>query len=478
MLLSKTIAQGMPGIIYTGFSPHYTTMLINVLTYHLPDYQLLWMSWPLAGYAAAVGVVALTVNRLAGHWAALMTAILCLAPTPSVLRPLLAQAFHGVTVVNCILLASFLVILVEHGTRTTPTVLLLAGGLGIFTGLNAASDFLVVVIGLIPFICVALLLLASYRDRASLRSASICLGVLLTAIVAESVTNAVGEALSVVHGTFAVGLIPPNEVLAHLELAGGIVWEEIAAPWQYVTRVVSLPELIMGVATLCAIVTAGALGLIRLFGARRVPASPERRALQAHYLIWTAMAAASFAAISLTFTAYDLWAVRYAVILWVAGAAAVPLLFTGSRVRRAGFALLVTALVAIHGAAVYAAPARTDPGMTAAVAYLESQHIRYGYAEYLEANSITWVTQGIVTLRPAISCGHSGVLCRTTTGNVSSWYAPQSGWSAVIVDPRYSLSVPPASIYGVPREIHRIGQLTIYIYDHDLGPLRLAPRVK
>jgi hypothetical protein len=43
MLLSKTIAQGMPGTVYTGYSPHYTTILINVLTYHLPDYQFVWM---------------------------------------------------------------------------------------------------------------------------------------------------------------------------------------------------------------------------------------------------------------------------------------------------------------------------------------------------------------------------------------------------------------------------------------------------
>jgi hypothetical protein len=471
MLLSKTIAQGMPGTVYTTYTPYYSTMIIDILTYHLPDHQFLWMAWPLAAYMATVGALALTVSHLVGRWAALMTAILCLAPSPLVLLPIVAQAVHGLTVINCILLAAFLDILVVRGTRTTPTIILAAAGLGIFSGINAASDFLVVLIGLIPFLGVTLVLLARYRDGSALRTVSVCLGILAIATIADSLTYAASQTIPVIPHPLPVGLIPPNALPAHLDLSGGIVWEEIAAPWQYTTHAVGWPEFLLAMVTLGTIVTAGTLLLTRVFSARRLAASPRARALEAHYLIWIGMAAANFAAISLTFIVYDLWAVRYAVILWVAGAATVPLLFTLSRVRRVGFALVVTALVAIHAGAVYDTPTRADPGMTATVAYLESLHIRHGYADYSEANATTWVTQGILTLRPAMSCGHAGMLCRTNYGSAAAWYAPQPGWSAVIVDPRHALSVPPGSLYGPPREIHHVGQLTIYVYDHDLGPL-------
>jgi hypothetical protein len=474
MLLSKTIAQGTTGTIYTTFTPYYSTMFIDILTYHLPSHQFLWMAWPLAAYLVAVSTLAWTVSRLAGRWAAVMTAILCLAPTPSVLFSIVAPAFHGLTVINCILLAAFLVILVEHGTRTTPTIVVAAAGLSIFSGINAASDFLVVIIGLAPLVAVTLILLASYRDRSALRTVSVCLGMLVIAIIADSLTYAASQTLPVIVHPLPVGLLPLDQLPAHLELSGGIVWEETAASWQYLTHAVGLPEFLLAIVTLGAIVTAGTFMLARLFSARRVAAPPRMRALEAHYLIWIAMAAANFAAISLTYTVYELGAVRYAVILWVAGAATVPLLFTLSRARRVGFALVVTALVAVHAGAVYDAPARVDPSYTAAVAYLESLHIRYGYADYSEANATTWVTQGILTLRPANSCGHAGMLCRASYGSATAWYAPQPGWSAVIVDPRYALSVPPSSIYGPPRKIHHVGQLTIYVFDHDLGPLPLA----
>src|SRR5215469_11762474 len=70
LLLSKTIAQRMPGIVYTTATPYYSTIFIDVLTYHLPNHRFLWMAWPLASYMAAVGALALTVRRLAGRWAA------------------------------------------------------------------------------------------------------------------------------------------------------------------------------------------------------------------------------------------------------------------------------------------------------------------------------------------------------------------------------------------------------------------------
>jgi hypothetical protein len=212
-----------------------------------------------------------------------------------------------------------------------------------------------------------------------------------------------------------------------------------------------------------------------MFRLRTIAPVKPNREMQAYFMIWGTIAAADFCALAFTTVPLDLNAVRYAVILWIAGAASIPLLFAQNRRLQLGFALLITALVALHAGYVNRPDAAPSASLTEAVAYLQSQHVRYGYADYWDANSISWLTQGALTLRPASSCDARGTLCATEFGVASSWYAPQPGWSAVILDPSHTLTVPPVTAYGKPRETHTIGPLIIYIYDHDLGPIRLRP---
>jgi hypothetical protein len=475
MLLSNTLAHGAHGAIYLSDAPWYSTILIDVITYHLPEYRAIWIVWPVCAYVVGAGLLALTVSRLAGRWAALMTATLCLALTPAILQLFLAQAFHGLTTINCILLAIFLVYLVEIGARTTWPTFLAAMVLAIFTGVNAASDLLLVVIGIIPLTGVALILLARYRDRASLRTATLWLGTVVVAISADVATVAVGNSLSLVPRTVTTRIVRPSEVIPHLALAGGVVWKEIGPAWRYVPTEVSVRELLAGIAVLCTILAAVAFQAIRLLRSCPAKASARNRRMEAHYLIWTAMTAANFTALAFTIAPLDLGAVRYASVLWIAAAATLPLLFTRSPARQLGFAVSVIVLVGVHAGLVDSIPQTPDVNMTSVVAYLESHHIRYGYADYWESNSVTWATNGVLTLRPASSCDKSGTICAYEFGNASSWYTAKPGWSAVIVDPSHSLSIAPASRYGPPREVDHVGQVTVYIYDHDVGPLTIEP---
>lgn len=475
MLLSKTLAEGAGGAIYLSDAQWYSTILIDVLTYHLPNYQVVWIVWPLAAYVLGVGMLSMTVCKLAGRWAALMAAILCLALTPAMLLPFLAQAFHGLTTINCILLAAFLVYLVEHGTHTTWATLVLAAGVGLFTGINMASDLLLVVIGFIPFTGVALILLARYHDHASLRTTSVCMGTIATALGADFLTLKVGQAFLLVPQTVGTRLVRPAEIAPHVMLAGAVIWDEIGAAWGNAATAGSLEELAIGIAALAVVVAAIVLLSLRMFRASPATGSMEIRRLLAHYLIWTAIASSDFAALAFTTAAIDVGAVRYATVLWIASAATLPLLFARSITRRIVFALLLTSLVTVHIGLMLAAQPTPDTDVRAAVAYLESQHIRYGYADYWEANSTTWATDGMLTLRPASSCDAAGMLCAEVFGSAASWYAPQPGSSAVIVDPRHTLSIAPAEKYGPPLHVRHIGRLTIYIYDHDLGPILIKP---
>jgi hypothetical protein len=471
MLLSKTLAEGTHGAIYLSHAAWYSTILIDVLTYHLPDYRAIWMSWPLCVYVVGVGLLAVTVCRLAGRWAALMTATMCLALTPALLQLVLAQAFHELTTVACILLAIFLVYLVETGARPTAMTFLAAAGLGIFAGVNAASDLLLVVIGIIPLSAVVLLLLARYRDRNAVYTASMWLGTVILAVGADVTTVAIGNLLSLVPMTVTTGIVRPNQVIPQLTLAGGVAWEEVGPAWQYQATQMGLREFLVGITVLSAILAAGAIQVIRLLRYSPAKVSTRNRRMEAYCLSWTAMAAANFAALAFTLASVDLGAVRYASLLWIAAAALAPLLVVRLPALRLGFALLVTVLVAVHAGLMDAIPEPSGNNMTAVVAFLESHHIRHGYADYWDSNWVTWATNGVLSLRPASSCDKYGTLCVHEFGNAMSWYTSQPGWSAVVVDPSRTLAIAPAAKYGSPREIRQIGQVKIYIYDHDL-PLK------
>jgi hypothetical protein len=475
MLLSKTIAEGIHGPVYLSYAPWYSTILIDVITYHLPGFQTIWALWPAATYVSGVSLLSLTVGRLFSRWAALMTTILCLALSPPMLVPTVAQAFHELTVFNCILLAVFLVRLAEKRNGATWITIAATAALGIFTGVNAASDALLIVTGIVPFGGVTLILLARYRDHAATKTAILCLGVIVIAIGAGCLTEATGNALLLIPHAVPIGLVQPNNLLPHLELVGGLLWEEIDGAHPPVASWAGPAELAIAVAGLCLIATGVVLLVVQMLRFRTIAPVKPNRGLQAHFMIWGAIATADFCALAFTTVPLDLNAVRYAIILWIAGAASVPLLFARNRRLQLGFALLVTTLVALHAMYVnrpYTAPSAS---LTAAVAYLQSQHVRYGYADYWDANSISWLTQSALTLRPASSCDARGTLCATEFGIASSWYASRPGWSAVILDPSHTLTVPPVSAYGKPRETHTIGRLVIYIYDHDLGPIRLHP---
>jgi hypothetical protein len=476
MLLSKTIAQGIHGRIYLSYAPWYSTIFIDVITYHLPGFQTIWAVWPVATYITGVSLLSLTVGWLFSRWAALMTATLCLALSPPMLVPTVAQAFHELTVFNCILLGVFLVWAAEKGSEVTWITIAATAALGIFTGANAASDALLIGTGIVPFGAVTLVLLARYRDHAATRTSILCLGVIVIAIGAGWLTMAAGNALSLMPHSIPIGLVQPNNLVPHLELVGGVLWEEIDGAHPPAASGAGLGDLAIAVAGLCAIATWIVLLVVQMFRLRTSTHLKPHRGLQAHFMIWGAICAADFCAVAFTLVPLDVNAIRYAVILWIAGAASIPLLFVRNQRLQLGFALLVTTLAAVHAGYVSrSSSAAPNAGLTAAVAYLQSQHVRYGYADYWDANSISWLTQGSLTLRPASSCDAHGTLCATEFGIASSWYAPQPGWSAVILDPSHTLTVPPVSAYGKPHEIHTIGRLIIYVYDHDLGPIRLRP---
>lgn len=469
-VLADAVARGMHPV-YLANAPWYHVLAFDALTEALPGHRVLWLLWPAATYLGAAGVLAFTVGRLAGWWSALMTAALSLALTAPTLFPLVTQAYHGLSAVDAILLAAFLVAAV-WGERNAWWLWLAAAALGAFTGLNAASDALGLVVAEVPFVVVALALVLAWRDRQALRLALAVAMVTACSAASATATVIAAQSLGLVGAQAPPRLVGPVDLTRHLQLAGGVVREELAGTWRYqIEGVPGRDELVVALVVLG--IMAAAVGIV----AGRL--GHANRPRTAWYAAWTAMAAAAFAGLAFTETPIDLWAVRYAVVLWIAAAATLPVVMVKTADRRLAFAVLAAVVVAAHAWLLHVGT--TNPpvlqqradDMTAALAYLESTGVHHGYADYWEADSGTWVSHGAVVLRAAASCDSQGTLCAYEQANTPAWYAPQPGPAAVIVDPTLGLDRPPAREYGTPRAVKRVGHLTVYVFGRDPGPIPL-----
>src|SRR5258708_37747416 len=101
----------------------------------------------LAGAALAAG----SVWQVAGRWAAGLTAVLLICAAPDTLHLLLSMTQHAPDWFCLALLAAFLVLLELRAAAPRWAVFVpLALVVGAIVGVNAASDPLVVIAGLVP----------------------------------------------------------------------------------------------------------------------------------------------------------------------------------------------------------------------------------------------------------------------------------------------------------------------------------------
>jgi hypothetical protein len=193
------------------------------------------------------------------------------------------------------------------------------------------------------------------------------------------------------------------------------------------------------------------------------------QAVMALKVYWALVAALDLLAVLLSSYAVDITAVRYLTPLWLALAALLPLAVRRYPLGRLVLVAAVAALAAGDAAALASLQLPAKPATTPLVAGLEAEPITRAYADYWDANIVTWATSGRVAVRQVEPCsGDAARLCPYHTNAASAWFRPTSGPVAVVTDPRYSLRDPP-SAYGKPKRVLAVaGGITIYFYAHDL----------
>jgi hypothetical protein len=110
--------------------------------------------------------------------------------------------------------------------------------------------------------------------------------------------------------------------------------------------------------------------------------------------------------------------------------------------------------------------------------FTQAHGARIGYAEYLDAPSITWDTALKTQVYPVGPCGFASGLCPFFI-SISSWYTPRPHVrSFLVTDSRPavtggSITAPPAA-FGKPVASAAFGPFTVFVYGNDvaayLGP--------
>jgi hypothetical protein len=472
-------APGHASVVLGEFG-WYATLLFELATKWLPFHRQIWEATPYAMALAGAALAAWSVWQVSGRWAAGLTAVLLICAAPDTLHLLLSMTQHAPDWFCLALLAAFLVLLELRASALRREVFVpLALVVAAIVGVNAASDPLVVIAGLVPFAIAALAAYVLAGGPDSVRALQIGLGTLAVIAISWASTDAVMSALNVApeRGVDTTMLAAADKIASNFKLW----WQSIAVlgNGDFFGRELSFSS---GLAVACAALSIGAVALLSRVGWRELrvqvaPVSPAARARLAFMVFWCSSAVLLTAAFLLSATPVDIHADRYLVGLIYAAAAVIPAIAAGHS-RSEAAVLAGTCVFALGGVISMANGTVTrntggflstgDANQIARIAARD--HLKLGYAGYWDAAPITWATSFRVQVYPVSVCDQNAHLCRFDLHVISSWYTPRPGvGSFLLTDPLLPNVSAPTPDLGPPTAIYHIGRVTMYTYPYDLA---------
>jgi hypothetical protein len=473
---------GVPGQrqVILGQMGWFSTLLFELATRSLPHHRQIWEGAPYAMALASVALIAWATWRVAGRWAAAITATLLVCAGPRTLTLLFSLNDHSTTWFSLALLAALLV-LVEHRPAQLgriPLALIVVVG-GLVVGANAASDLVLVVAGLAPLLIAAA---AAWALRPGRASASAWWWLLGTVVVAG-----IGDVLTRAWASHETVIVPPQFV--HNKLASAEALSVNFKLWWQSLMVLGNGNFFgqtLGFSStlelICALLCVIAVALIPRLGWRELQRVRTRHGddldwHEALRIAWCAFWGSSAVLLSMSFVfssnPIDILSSRYLVGVIYAAAALVPLM--------AGRRLLLRAAVTA-GATVFAfsglvsliesqeiAPAAGSYQLYNQVAQIvRREHLQVGYADYWDAAPIMWATRFGVGAYPVQDCAPN--ICWSYLHEITSWYVPRAGTRTfLIADPSQPIPAAPLPILGRASATYQVGPLTMYVYPYDIA---------
>jgi hypothetical protein len=488
MVIADSLPDARPGSnVVMGNAAHYTTLWFDELTRSLPGHSTVWQAMPYVLSLLGLLLLAATVWRLAGWHGALLTLAIGVATPPLLLVPLLAQAYHSTTFVNGIVLAALLVWLARTARLRSPLVAVVTALVAVITGLDVASDPLLLVTGVAPFAAAALLVAWRRRERLAVETLIAAGSATVLALAVAGVTTLVMR-----HAGYQVIGLPlriasPQRAQDNLTLLGHLVLD-MANGRLGLTGAGSLGVLRLVCGVLAVVAAFVPLYfLLRVATTRNPPAGNGKTTDLARDLFlafWGCTAVFLALAFAGTTLALDTNSIRYLPPLFYAVAATVPFVAPRLPWRRALICAAVTFVgitgaVLLHRAALAGdfnvAPQDAQP----LIALLEQHGVHRGYAGYWQANLLTWESGGAVESRavqqsPDCRAQQPGWFCPYPIFTISDWYTPQKGPTFLIRERRGAFVPDPPPPSPAPRETFSYGRFDVYVYSDDIGAAAAA----
>jgi hypothetical protein len=460
----------------------YVTLLFELATKWLPFHRQLWEVFPYLMDLAATLLTSLAVWRIAGRAAACLTGVLLICASPYTLWWFMSPTTHGQTWFGIAVLGWWLVEVLLgtfDGRPRLAWVLTLA--VGVLTGVGVASDPLMAIGGLVPFVAGSLIGCLPSTQRRNYRPGVLALGTLLLTAGAWLGTTIAMSALNVYKepGVSTTLLATGDQVTHNFSLW----WQSIAVlgNGDFFGKKLTLTS---ALSLVCAGLSIGAFLLmarvcwhaIRLGAFTRTATwATARRAL---LVFWTSSAALLSIAFIFSNVPVAINSNHYLLGLIYAVAVIIPVAASERSLTEA-LAVGGTLLVALSGTIAmsqgsvlnfaeglpsYRAMARVEQIAT-------REHAPVGYAGYWDAAPITWATRFRIRVYPVYSCpvGASQV-CNFFVHIISTWYAPRPNLRTfVLVDPTVPwLQTKPPGL-GRPIATYHIGAMTMYVYPYDVA---------
>jgi len=474
-LIAGDVAHRAGGLARVSTANYASTFLFDLGTRWLPTHRSVWEGFSLAASELGVLLLAWAAHRAAGRAAGLVTLAIGVSASPILFfGPYLLR---GPTWFSTGLLAATLALLPGATTRTRWLVVAAAG---LLTGVNAASDPLLLVCGVAPLVGAAAGGWLLIRSPAAARVAAGAAAMAVVAGVVDLGTARLMRALGFrVVQTMPIGLAPlsrvPHNLLLLAHNIGAFGNEEFPrAPAGLLS--------VAGVVTvlLCALALAAPLRFLPAAARRR--GEPGSLPLALFVLFWALAAAAVLVAFAFTTLPIgDVTSARYVVPVFLALAALVGVWASVAPWPQLGVGALAT-VFCIQSAAAVPGLVRYVEGYPLAAqgpavsAFLESRGLMRGYASYWDALGITWQSGSRLEVRPVEECGgpQGRALCRFGFNVLTTWYRPRPlGRTFVLVGPQIlplEIADPPPPGLGTPAEVDHVGIFTVYVYEGDLAP--------
>jgi hypothetical protein len=490
-LVLPTLAGHVPAgsVISLGNHAYYEAWLFERATAGLPHSRFIWEAAPFVVVGAGIALIAWCTWVAVGGLAAII-AVVALVSISDAWRVVLAMPTGRVGIaVHGGALCGVLLILAE-ASRTPRLSRPWLIALTVFTvlfGALAASDSLVAVTVVLPYVVAPWLWWAYERSHQALRVSVYALVTGGAALLGAALITSWMHHDHIVHSPYPVVFTTVASLVTNVQDLIG-AWAGLGGGAFFGLPASGVNLLLFGAGALALAALAYVLWVLwrRSYQLLAVP-SRARLTAPARVLyisFWSLVLASDLALYLLTAVSDSLGpGDHYLLSAWVAIAALLGA-FARSRV---GWAALLTGvtLFAILNVRTHVAdgvPAfgvAPDPQLAGEIEHFARAHgARIGYSEYGDAAPITWETHFATEVYPLQPCGSASGLCAFFIG-ISSWYTPHPGARTFLMtDPRPgiaggTITAAPADL-GRPVAVGQFGTFTVYVYGYDIAS-RVGP---